>query len=107
MENIAPAALKAWLDDPARAKPVVLDVREDWEVKLCKLPESSHIPMARIPQSAAQLDPEAETVVYCHHGGRSAQVGFYLERLGFKRVYNLAGGINAWSRQVDPGVATY
>jgi rhodanese-related sulfurtransferase len=107
MEPIDPIDLKAWLDDPARPGPVVLDVREDWEVQRCSLPASVHIPMARVPEQAPQLDPGAETVVYCHHGGRSAQVGLYLERLGFKRVYNLTGGINAWSMQVDPSVARY
>ena len=107
MDAIDPSALKSWLDDAARTPPVVLDVREDWEVARCCLPGTVHIPMARIPEQAAQLDPGAETVVYCHHGGRSAQVGFYLERMGFKRVYNLTGGINAWSLQVDPGVPRY
>jgi rhodanese-related sulfurtransferase len=107
MQSIAPTDLKAWLDDPARPKPLVLDVREDWEVKLCRLSASIHIPMSAIPARSRELNREAETVVYCHHGGRSAQVGLYLERLGFGKVYNLAGGINAWSRQVDASVATY
>ena len=107
MEAIEPTALKAWLDDAARAKPVVLDVRENWEVALCRLPGTAHIPMPLVPSRAGELDRDAETVVYCHHGGRSAQVGFFLERMGFTKVYNLTGGINAWSREVDPGVATY
>jgi rhodanese-related sulfurtransferase len=107
MDSITPTELKAWLDDPTRAKPVLLDVREDWEVKLCSLPSSSHIPMSSIPAQAQTLDRDATMVLYCHHGGRSAQVGLYLERMGFKQIYNLTGGINAWSMQVDPGVATY
>ena len=107
MQTIGPIDLKAWLDDAARPKPVVLDVREDWEVKLCRLPSSLHIPMSGIPARARELDPDAETVVYCHLGGRSAQVVLFLERLGFGKVYNLTGGINAWSKQVDASVATY
>ena len=49
----------------------------------------------------------AETVVICHHGGRSMQVAMFLEKQGFKRVHNLAGGLDAWARSVDPSMPTY
>jgi rhodanese-related sulfurtransferase len=63
--------------------------------------------MRAIPARTPELDPDAETVVICHHGGRSMQVAMFLERTGFGRVYNLAGGVDAWARQVDPSMATY
>lgn len=107
MRQIAPAQLKAWLDDPARAKPVLLDVREPWELAICALPDSVHVPMNTIPARAGELDQAADTVVICHHGGRSFQVAAFLERQGFDRVYNLQGGLDAWARGVDPTMRTY
>jgi rhodanese-related sulfurtransferase len=107
MEQITPAALKAWLDDGARPKPVLLDVREPWETAICALPSSLQVPMNAIPARIGELDAAAETVVICHHGGRSAHVAMFLERNGFARVHNLAGGVDAWARSVDPSMARY
>jgi rhodanese-related sulfurtransferase len=107
MTNLAPAQLAAWLDDKGRARPVLLDVREPWETQTCHLAESRFMPMAEVPARIAELDPEADTVVICHHGGRSLQVGLFLERQGFARVHNLAGGLDAWARSVDPAMPTY
>jgi rhodanese-related sulfurtransferase len=107
MEQITPQQLKAWLDDPARPRPVLVDVREPWEVEVCRMPESVHMPMNAIPARAEELDAAADTVLICHHGTRSFQVGLYLERRGFARVYNLFGGVDGWARSVDPAMATY
>ena len=107
MDQINPAELAAWLGDKARAKPLLLDVREPWEYQTCHIADSRLVPMAEVPQRLAELDPQAETVVICHHGGRSLQVGIFLERQGFKRVHNLAGGVDAWARSVDPAMPTY
>jgi rhodanese-related sulfurtransferase len=107
MEQITPTELKSWLDDPTRARPLLLDVREPWEIAICALPGSRHVPMNAIPARAAELDPAADTVVICHHGARSFQVGLFLERKGFARVYNLFGGVDAWARSVEPAMATY
>jgi rhodanese-related sulfurtransferase len=65
------------------------------------------MPMAEVPKRLAELDPQAETVVICHHGSRSMQVAMFLEKQGFKRVHNLAGGMDAWARSVDPSMPTY
>ena len=65
------------------------------------------MPMAEVPKRLAELDPQAETVVICHHGGRSMQVAIFLEKQGFTRVHNLAGGLDAWARSVDPSMPTY
>ena len=107
MTHLAPAQLAAWLADPARARPLLLDVREPWEFQTCRLPESRPMPMAEVPRRLAELDPQVETVVICHHGGRSMQVAMLLEKQGFKRVHNLAGGLDAWARSVDPSMPTY
>lgn len=107
MDQINPAQLAAWLGDKARARPVLLDVRESWEFQTCHIAESRLLPMAEVPKRLAELDPQSETVVICHHGGRSMQVAMFLEKQGFKRVHNLAGGLDAWARSVDPSMPTY
>jgi rhodanese-related sulfurtransferase len=107
MEQISVSALRDWLADAARPNPRLVDVREPWEVEICRLPDAAHMPMGSVPGRLEELDPEAELVVYCHHGGRSAQVAMFLERRGFRRVFNLAGGIHAWAQQVDPAMPSY
>jgi len=87
--------------------PVLLDVRESWELKICALPASLHIPMGQIPARLAELDPARETVVVCHHGVRSLRVAYFLEGQGFKNLYNLQGGVDAWAREIDPAMHKY
>lgn len=104
-EEIGPEALKARLD---RREPLVLvDVRDDWEVRLCALDNAVHIPMPEVEFRTAELDPGDEIVVYCHQGVRSAAVAEYLRSLGFGKVWNLAGGLDRWARQVDPAMRRY
>jgi rhodanese-related sulfurtransferase len=87
---------------------VLLDVREDWEIALAPVPgDNVHIPMPEIPQRLGELDPRQETVVICRSGGRSAQVAEFLAARGFASVFNLAGGILAWSRDLDPRIPQY
>jgi rhodanese-related sulfurtransferase len=87
----------------------LIDVRQPWEADLAKLPESALIPLNEIPVRAAEipLQPATLIVVYCHHGVRSLSAAAYLRRLGHVDVRSLAGGIDAWSCEVDPGVARY
>jgi len=107
MQQLAPSELGAWLSDDARDKPVLLDVREAWEVQVCSLPAIEHMPMGTVPSRMQELDPDAPVVCICHHGMRSLQVAAFLERNGFADVYNLSGGMDAWARQIDRGMATY
>lgn len=103
--EIAPAALAMRL---ARRDPILLlDVREEWEHTIVHLDGATLVPMAAIPARAASLDRALEVVVYCHHGTRSAMVADYLRASGFPRVLNLTGGIDRWSREVDPSVPRY
>ena len=88
-------------------RPVLVDVREPWEWNLARIEGAAHIPMQQIPARFDELDPAHPTVVYCHHGMRSLQVVAFLQRAGFSRLHNLAGGINAWSQEIDPTVPTY
>jgi len=87
--------------------PLLLDVREEDEVRLCALPGSLHIPMNLIPLRHNELPDDIPIIVYCHHGIRSLNVARYLAHVGFKNVANLQGGIDAWARQIDPTMARY
>jgi rhodanese-related sulfurtransferase len=107
IRQIAPRELKAWMDDESRAQPVLLDVREPWELNVCRIEGSQHIPMRTIPLRLAELEPDREIVVVCHHGARSYQVALFLDRQGFGKLYNLYGGVAGWAREVDPAMATY
>jgi rhodanese-related sulfurtransferase len=103
--EIFPLELKARID--RGDSPLILDVREMEEVALAPFPDAVHIPMGEIPVRLSELDPEREVVVVCHHGIRSAQVAGYLSGIGFQMVFNLTGGIDAWSVSVDPTLARY
>ena len=107
MQNLNPAELAAWLADTGRGKPLLLDVREPWEFDTCRIEPSRLVPMRELQARAGELDPQADTVVICHHGSRSLQAAMFLERQGFARVYNLAGGVAAWARNVDPAMPQY
>jgi rhodanese-related sulfurtransferase len=91
------------------AEPVfLLDVREPWEHELAALPSAVLVPLPELPaRAAALLPPGAPVVVYCHHGIRSLSAAAFLERQGFPDVASLHGGIDAWSRDVDPAVPRY
>ena len=85
---------------------ILLDVRESNEVNICALNGAIHMPMMTIPNSLSELDMDKEIVVMCHTGMRSFQVCQYLEENGYSAV-NLQGGIDQWSREIDPTIARY
>ena len=85
----------------------LLDVREPEEVAFAPFPGARHLPMAGVPSHVDELDADAEWVIICHHGIRSAQVAIYLAKRGFERVANLIGGIDRWSLTVDQSVPRY
>jgi rhodanese-related sulfurtransferase len=90
------------------AAPLLLDVREPWEFSTAALPDAKLIPMGEIPSRAhAELDPDQPIIVLCHHGARSLSVTMWLRREGFDHAQSLAGGIDAWSRTIDPAVLRY
>lgn len=106
---VAELTPREFLDRRERGEDMtLLDVREDWEVELARVPTHTvHIPIGEISDRVAELDPKKEIVVICRSGGRSAQVAQFLERQGFGKVFNLAGGILAWSRVIDPRIPQY
>ena len=103
--EITPPELKTRLD--ARQPVVLVDVRDEWETRLCRLENAVHIPVAEIEMRADELDAREAIVVYCHHGIRSAAVAQYLRERGFPNVQNLAGGIDEWARTVERGMRRY
>jgi rhodanese-related sulfurtransferase len=105
VREIAVEELKARRD--RGEKPLVIDVREAWELQLASIPDVLHVPMNELPARLAELSREAETIVMCHAGGRSLRVAHFLENQGFTNVANLSGGISAWSESVDATVPQY
>ena len=107
MQQIRARQLAEWLADDNRPDPVLLDVREPWELEICQLAGTQHIPMHLVPVRCDDIDPNRDVVVICHHGGRSMQVAMFLERKGFRSVHNLMGGVEAWAAEVDPTMRRY
>jgi len=86
----------------------LLDVREPWEFETAKISGAKLIPMGDVPSRVHQeLDPEDHIVVFCHHGVRSMNVTVWLRQQGFENAQSMRGGIDAWSRHVDPKVPVY
>ena len=109
LDQITPAQLSAWADQHAGAGSLlVLDVREPWELQTASVKpagfELLSIPMHLVPARLNELDRTRPIACLCHHGGRSMQVAAFLAQQGFECVANIAGGIHAWSSQVDPSV---
>ena len=114
--QLNPSNFESWRDSATEvAQPVVLDVREPWEVQTASVKpdgfELVHIPMREIPARVAELQDkygqDAPIACLCHHGMRSMQVANYLAQSGFSEVVNLQGGIDAWARQLDTSVPIY
>jgi len=109
MQQLYPAQIAEWASQQAQ-RPVLLDVREGWEVQTASAqPEGLdllHMPMQTIPARLHELDKTRPIACLCHHGGRSMQVASFLMQHGFE-VVNVAGGIHAWSAQVDPSIPVY
>jgi rhodanese-related sulfurtransferase len=103
--EIAPGDLRGKVDRGEQF--VLLDVREPEEVAIVRLPGSVHIPMGEVPGRLHELDPDKETIVYCHHGVRSLHVANFLAQRDFEHVMSLAGGIDAWAVEIEPGMRRY
>ena len=103
--EISPAQAAALLNE---GKARLIDVREPWEFETAHVADSVLMPMGDVPARAHQeLDPDEHLVVMCHHGMRSMNVAVWLRNQGFEQAQSLAGGIDAWSAEVDPNVPRY
>jgi rhodanese-related sulfurtransferase len=88
--------------------PLLLDVREPWEYATAHMEGSTLIPMNELPGRAHQeLDEDAPILVLCHHGARSLSVASWLRQQGFDQAQSVSGGIDAWSRSIDPTIPRY
>jgi rhodanese-related sulfurtransferase len=109
MQQLYPAQIAEWASQQAQ-RPILLDVREGWELQTASAkPEALdllHMPMQSIPARLNELDKSRPIACLCHHGSRSMQVANFLMQHGFE-VVNVAGGIHAWSAQVDPSIPVY
>ena len=105
IDDITPQELKDLLEKDL--PPKVIDVRQDWEYEKCHIEGSILIPMDEIEDHIDQFDPDEGIVLVCHHGMRSAQVAQYLVQTGFTNIINLAGGLDAWAREIDPAMEQY
>jgi sulfur-carrier protein adenylyltransferase/sulfurtransferase len=85
----------------------LVDVREPHEWAISDLPDSLKIPLGTLPNRLADLPQDAEIVVYCRTGGRSANAVQFLRQRGYSKAFNLDGGINRWAEEIDPAVARY
>ncbi|MEO7106365.1 MAG: rhodanese-like domain-containing protein [Rhodoferax sp.] len=110
--QVRPQDFTHWLHS-ARAigEPIVLDVREPRELQTASITADGFtlltIPMGTIPARLAELDKQRPIACLCHHGARSMQVASFLQGHGFEHLANIAGGIHAWSVELDPGIAQY
>ena len=110
--QVRPQDLAHWLNSVrAIGEPVVLDVREPWELEQASVPaqgfELRTIPMGQLAERMDELDPTRPTACLCHHGVRSQHVAAYLAQRGHDQVVNITGGIDAWAREHDPGIPRY
>jgi rhodanese-related sulfurtransferase len=105
--EITPTELKERLD--AGDVPVLVDVRESFEVAIADLPDHGQvrIPTGEFPQRFEELDREADLVVYCRSGSRSAWAAAVLMQSGYEKVMNLTGGVLGWRAEVDPSLTAY
>lgn len=102
--EISVQELKEWRNE---SRPhVLIDVREPREYNVAQI-GGRLVPLATLPMLLNELDPEQDIVVHCHLGGRSGMATEFLRRNGFLKARNLRGGIEAWSREIDPSVPRY
>jgi rhodanese-related sulfurtransferase len=110
IEQVRPADWDEWVQAQA-ARPLVLDVREPWEVRTASItPQDFDVlamPMNEIPARLGELPADRPIACLCHHGMRSQRVAMFLAHQGYGDVANIAGGIDAWSRDHDPAVPLY
>jgi len=98
------------LDEHLRSntsKPLLLDVREEWEYQYCHIEASVLIPMGEIAHKLHEFDTQQEIVVICHHGIRSRHIGIFLESKNFSNIINLTGGVEAWADTIDATMPRY
>ena len=105
--QLSAVELARWRADASRGAPLVVDVREPWELELCRIDGSLPIPLGELARRMGELPRGRPLVLVCHHGGRSQQAAMLLEGAGFTQVHNLAGGVESWAVGVDSTMKRY
>ena len=110
MKHFSPKQLHEFLCQPDHDA-LLLDVREPWEFEYCNISGSVLIPMGELASDLqsgeVELDPQRITIMICHHGIRSRQMGYYMEQAGFKNIINLDGGVEQWAQDIDSSMKRY
>jgi len=108
-EEVAPRDVAAWLAAGTGDAPLVIDCREPEEWDICRIEGARGLPLGEFPTAVASLREHAGRgiVVSCHHGVRSLRAARFLRQQGIARAFSMAGGIDAWSRLIDPAVPRY
>ncbi len=86
---------------------MLIDVREPWELEVAAIDGAVSIPLGQVTARVGEIPQDRPVAVMCHHGGRSAQAVNWLRSQGFDNVMNVTGGIDSWSRLIDPGIPRY
>ncbi|MEP7208748.1 MAG: rhodanese-like domain-containing protein [Casimicrobiaceae bacterium] len=107
MAQLSAADLAAWRADPTRPAPLILDVREPWELAICRFEGATAIPLGQLPHRLGEIAASRPVVCVCHHGARSQHAAMLLNHVGRTEVFNLRGGVAAWAETVDPAMARY
>ena len=97
--------VKALLD--SKANFCLIDVRQDWELELCRIENSLNIPLNLLPQRLEEIPTDIPLFTLCHHGVRSEQAAVFLKNAGFQNVSTIKGGIDAWAKEIDTTLKTY
>jgi len=90
-----------------RGEAILIDVREPWEVQTASVAGAKNIPMGDVASRQQELDPDKNILVMCHHGVRSLKVTNWLREHGYEKAQSVRGGIDAWSKKIDPKVPVY
>ena len=105
--QLSAVELARWRADASREPPLVVDVREPWELELCRIDGSVSIPLPDVARRIDELPRDRPLVLVCHHGGRSQHAATLLAGAGFAQVHNLRGGVESWALDVDPSMKRY
>lgn len=105
--QLGPAELLNWRADSGRPQPVLIDVREPWELEVCRIEGSVSIPLGQLPGRLGEIPRDRPLVMVCHHGHRSQHAALYLRYAGFAQLHNLRGGIAEWAAEVAPTMKRY
>lgn len=106
-QRLLPRELAEWLAGPADQRPLLVDVREEWEFEIGHLAGSICLPLAELATQAPRLPSGQAIVLICHHGVRSLMAARLLAHQGFSHIYDLKGGIDLWSAEIDPAIRRY